>query len=96
VLEDSIAICFVIWDAIVPNERIGKTENLATVRRIRKSFRITNHACVENNFPYDRCRRRMAEGKSFKRLPVFEDEVNAFLSWIREKRTLNRFGLDYI
>ena len=47
-----IAFEFGVRDAVIPDKRVCQSEDLASVRRVGKTFRISHHARVENDFTF--------------------------------------------
>src|SRR3989338_3641315 len=55
ILRESVCIQLLRWHTVVPDEWIGKDENLPTVARIRETFWIPDHPSREDDFTSPTC-----------------------------------------
>jgi hypothetical protein len=62
ILRKPPLVLLLAWDAVVPDKRISKGENLAAVAGVGHGFGVADHAGIEDNFSIriDVCAKRLA------------------------------------
>src|SRR5436190_12482934 len=65
-----VSTALAVRDAVITDLRISQNKYLSLIRRIGKCLRITDHASVENDLTFDRC--RIAEMSSHEPAVVLE------------------------
>src|SRR5579883_140157 len=73
-----------LWHAVVADDWVGHSQNLAGVRGVGERFRVSHHASAEDHLARDR--RDMPEGGALKARPVFQDQFAALDARNQQRR----------
>lgn len=74
------------WDAVITYQRIGKGQDLPSIRGVGYAFSITHHTSGKDDFAYFLC--RISKTASKKKRAVFQKESGAIYSTRRRQHLL--------